>query len=176
MGASGVLIPHQPHHGSISLSFVHHHLSSTPPPPPLASSSPPTSPGDPITSPSPLLRDVGSLNIAPAPSQARMLPQPPLPFLKGCGRLSLARWRIRGGKKTKEWEAPLVSYKIRAMTFVVVRFRDPSPYPPTDASTLSLGRIDTPNRCLWGATRRQREEETMTMRKGKGTRVEGKGR
>jgi len=106
------------------------HLSSTPPPPPLASSSPPTSPGDPVTSPSPLLRDVGSVNIAPAPSQARMLPQPPLPFLKGCGQLSLARRRTRGGKKTKEWEAPLVSYKIRAMTFVVVRFRDPSPYPP----------------------------------------------
>jgi hypothetical protein len=58
--------------------------------------------GDPVTSPSPLLRDVGSVNIAPAPSQARMLLQPPLPFPKGCGQLGLAQWWNQEGKK---WEA-----------------------------------------------------------------------
>jgi len=52
-------------------------------------------------SPSPLLRDMGSSNIAPAPSEARMQLLPPLPFPKGCGWLGLARGRnggVRGAK------------------------------------------------------------------------------
>ena len=73
-----------------------------PPPPSLAPTPPPTSPGDPVTSPSPLLRDVGSVNIVTAPSQARMLPQPPLPFPEGCGRLTIARRRNRGRRKMRE--------------------------------------------------------------------------
>jgi hypothetical protein len=65
--------------------------------------------GDPVTSPSPLLRDVGSVNIAPAPSQARLLLLPPLPFPKGCGRLGLTQWWNREGRKTRrgpmKWDA-----------------------------------------------------------------------
>ena len=101
-----------------------------PPPPSLAPTPPPTSSGDPVTSPSPLLRDVGSVNIITAPSQARVLPQPPLPFPKGCGRLKLTRRRIRRGRKTREgpmkWGARVMGYEIRATTIVVVCFRHPS--------------------------------------------------
>ena len=39
-----------------------------------------------VRSPSPLLRDVGPTDNAPALSEARMPPHLPLPFPKGCGR------------------------------------------------------------------------------------------
>ena len=87
---SGALNRHQPHHGLI---FIRSASTSTSPPPlpplPLPST-PLRSPDHPVVSPSPLLRDVGSTSIATAPSQARMQSQQPLPFLKGCGRHSLA--------------------------------------------------------------------------------------
>ena len=80
-------------------------------------------------SPSPLLRDVGSTTNVSAPSQARMQPQPPLPFPKGCGRLSLTRRRIRGGRKTRKgpmkWGARVLGYETQTTTVVVVCFRHP---------------------------------------------------
>ena len=115
----------------LPLSFVHYHLATTTSALALL---PPTSPVDSAASPSPLLRDVGSSSTATAPSEARMQPEPPLPFLKGCGWLSIARWKIRGGRKTQGtyvMGGPVVSYEIRATTFVEVRFRHPSPYPPS---------------------------------------------
>jgi hypothetical protein len=78
-----------------SLIF-HHHLG------PPHHKSPATTPNNPTVSPSPLLRDVGSLTNATAPSEARMQPQPPLPFSKGCGRLRCARGRNRGRRNTGE--------------------------------------------------------------------------
>ena len=92
--------------------FVHHHLSSTSPPASTTFARVHTASivaWRPRHGPSPLLRDVSSVNIAPALSQARMLPQPPLPFPKGCGRLILARWRNRRGRMMRggpiKWEA-----------------------------------------------------------------------
>ena len=83
------------------LIFAH---SLLPPPPPLAlaPSTPLTSHINTATSPSPPLRDVGSIKIVSAPSQARLQPQPPLLFSKGCGPVSLAQRKIRGGRKTNE--------------------------------------------------------------------------
>jgi hypothetical protein len=79
-----------------SLSSFHHHLR------PPHHTSPPISPNNPATSPSPLVRDVGSIKTAAAPSQARTKPPPPLPFPKGCGRFTVARWRNRGLRSTRE--------------------------------------------------------------------------
>jgi len=61
-------------------SFFHHHFH----PPHLKL--PRTTPEHPPASPSPQLRDVGSFNTASAPSEARLQPQLPLLFPKGCGR------------------------------------------------------------------------------------------
>jgi len=115
----------------LPLSFIHHNLSTTAP---TLALSPQTSNINSAASPFPPLRDVGSINIALVPSQARIQSQPPLPFPKGCGRVSLARRRIRGGRKmqeTHEVGAQVVSSEIQAMTFVVVRFRYLSSYPLT---------------------------------------------
>ena len=78
-----------------SLSSFHHHLG------PPHHKSPATTPNNPTASPSPLLRDVGSPTNATAPSEARMQPQPPLPFPKGCGRLRFARRRKCGRRKAR---------------------------------------------------------------------------
>ena len=83
------------------LIFAHSLLPPQPPSSPLPLPlPPPASRVNPETNPSPLLRDVGSFNTPSAPSQARLQPNLPLPFPKGCGRVSFARQRIRGGKKT----------------------------------------------------------------------------
>ena len=71
------------------LMFAHSFFSPLPPPPSLLPSRPPTSPINPETSPSPLLRDVGSFKTASTPSEARSQVQLPLPFPKGCERLGL---------------------------------------------------------------------------------------
>jgi len=94
MGEIGALNSHQPHHGSFSvvLSFIHHHFFTTNLA--LDAANLAYHPGD---EPLPSMRDVGFVNTASAPSQARMSP---LPFPKGCGRLSHTRRRIRGGRKT----------------------------------------------------------------------------
>ena len=76
-------------------SFFHHHLR------PLHHKLPATTLKNPRASPSPLLRDVGSLNNASAPSEARLQPQPPLPFPKGCGRLGLAQGKKGGTTNAK---------------------------------------------------------------------------
>jgi len=58
----------------------------------------PTTPNDADTSLSPHLRDVGSSNTTSASSEARMKPQPPLPFPKECGLLLVAgrrNWGVR---------------------------------------------------------------------------------
>jgi len=75
-------------------SFYHHHH-----PPHLYS--PAATPNNPATSPSPLLRDVGSTLNPTASSQARMPTQPPLPFPKGCGQLRFAQRRNWGGRKAR---------------------------------------------------------------------------
>ena len=49
------------------------------------------------TSPSPLLRDVGSTNNTSAPSEVRIQLQLPLPFLKGCGLFIVTQGRNGGG-------------------------------------------------------------------------------
>jgi hypothetical protein len=72
-----------------SLSSFHHHLR------PPYHISPPTTPNHLATSPTPLLRDVGSANDIPTTSQAKTQPQPPLPFPKGCGRLIVVRRTLR---------------------------------------------------------------------------------
>jgi len=72
-----------------------HSLLPPPPPPSPSPSTPPTSHVNTATIPSPLMRDVGSFNTPSAPSQARLQPNLPLPFPKGCGRVSLARRRAR---------------------------------------------------------------------------------
>ena len=89
----------------------------------------------PSDEPFPLLRDVGIINTASAPSEARK-EQPPLPFPKGCGRVVLLD--DDPGREDEEgepmkWEASLVSYETRATTFVVVRFR----YPPSLSPSLT---------------------------------------
>jgi len=87
---------------AITVQFHSPSLTITSPPPPLPSlSPPPTSSVDPAASPSPQLRDVGFKNAATVPSQARMNPQPPLPFPKGCGQLMLARWRNQGARRAR---------------------------------------------------------------------------
>ena len=74
--------------------FYHHHHPCHP-------HLPATSLNHLAMSPSSLLSDVGLSNITPAPSEARMQPLLPLPFLKGCGQLGLAQGRneqVRGAK------------------------------------------------------------------------------
>jgi len=92
-----------------SLSSFHHHLG------PPHHKSPVTTPNNLTVSPSLLLRDVGSPTNATAPSEARMQPQPPLPFPKGCGRLIFAWCRNWGGRKTRggprKWEAQVVRHQ-----------------------------------------------------------------
>jgi len=86
-------------------------------------------PGD---EPLPSMRDVGSVDGASAPSQARMQPHLPLPFQRDVGGLvSLEGGSGEGGRRGGriKWNAPVVSYETRATTFVVVRFRHPSSNP-----------------------------------------------
>jgi len=95
----------------LPLSFAHHHLSTTTPALALL---PPTSPLDLAASPSPLLRDVGSTSTSTAPSQARMQPQPPLPFSRDVGAPS--RWMEELGREGQKvgpmkWEAHLVCHE-----------------------------------------------------------------
>ena len=96
----------------LPLSFAHHHLSTTTP---ALALSPPTPLVDLATSPSPLLRDVGLTSTSIAPSQARMQPQPPLPFSKGCGcSFSLDGGIGEGGAEPggpMKWEAHLVCHE-----------------------------------------------------------------
>ena len=60
-------------------SFFHHHLC------PPHHKSPPTTPKNPSASPSPLFRDVGSLNNVSAPSEARCSLSRPSPFERDVG-------------------------------------------------------------------------------------------
>jgi hypothetical protein len=60
-------------------SFFHHHLR------PPHHKSPPTTPKNPPASPSPLFRDVGSLNNVSAPSEARCSLSRPSPFERDVG-------------------------------------------------------------------------------------------
>jgi hypothetical protein len=79
-------------------------------------------------SPSPPLRDVGSINAVTAPSQARKLPQPPLPFPKGCGRLTVVRQRLpanrrdsgRMNKTTRRWANERDGDGVRMILFLYI--------------------------------------------------------
>jgi len=102
-----------------SLSSFHHHLG------PPHHKSPATTPNNPTVSPSLLLRDVGSPTNATAPSEARMQPQPPLPFQRDVGSLDslnagTGEGERRGG--TQEVGGPGGTSPKRATTLVVVRF------------------------------------------------------
>jgi len=144
MGEIGVLNTHQPHHSWSSLVlFLHHHLSTTT----LSPSTILASHANSSTSPSPLLRDVGSTTNATAPSQARMQPHPPLPFPKGCGRFNLARRRIWRGRTTKgggqEVRRPCGASRKWAMTNVIARFL---PSLPLRLTLTTLNPTDQPQR------------------------------
>ena len=123
-----------------------HHLSTPPSPSPSSSS---TTHVKSPTSPSPLLKDVGSTSTASAPSEARMQPQSPLPFPKGCGRLSLSRRRIRGRREMREahevgcpgGKSQNTSHDICRGSFSLSVFISPLLTP----LTLPPGRSDTPN-------------------------------
>ena len=84
------------------LIFIH---SLLPPPPTTTLPSPPLSklpisPVNPDTSPSPPLRDVGSIHITSASSEASVSPSPS-PFQRDVGGFTVVRQRIRGGGKTR---------------------------------------------------------------------------
>ena len=101
-----------------SRSLIHSPSSTTiSPPSPLPSPSPPpTPPIDLATSPSPLLRDVGSTNDA---SEATIQPQRPSPFPRDVARLIFTRRGDKGRsakelgmeKKRRNWEAHPVRHE-----------------------------------------------------------------
>ena len=126
-------------------SFIHHHLSTTTSALALSTQS---SNLDSAASLSPPLRDVGSIHIASVPSQARMLSQPPLPFPKGCGRHSLARRRIRGGRKTRgTHEVGCPNGELRNMSHDICRgsfSRSPLPNPSLTPLVLPPGPNEIP--------------------------------
>jgi hypothetical protein len=118
------------------LSFFHHHLHSH------HRHSPTTTPEHTATSPSPLLRDVGSTTNAPGCAERTAAAAAP-PLSKGMWAAQYRSTEELGMDKHEggpiEWEAPVVSYETRATTFVVARFRGNN---PTDQSTRRK-RIDT---------------------------------
>jgi len=81
--------------------FVHSLLPPPPPPSPLPShfntSNLTSQPGHKCL---PSVEGCG-LQHRLSSSEARMQPQPSLPFLKGCGRLSFIRQRIQGGRSKR---------------------------------------------------------------------------
>ena len=103
MGESGVLSRHQLHHGGFR-SFSPSSTTTSPPPPSLSSSpsTPPFSPINTVMSPSPLLRDVGSINSTSTPSEARLQSQLPLPSFEGCGWVSVVFGRNREWRRREK--------------------------------------------------------------------------
>jgi hypothetical protein len=115
-------------------------------------------------SPSPLLRDVGSVNVAPAPSQASLLLQLPLPFPKGCGQLGLAQWkRRRQGGHLWSGMPNMVSYEPQATMFVVVCFPPLSFFHPLNLPNPEATPPLQPNigERAWATQHRRTSDSTM---------------
>jgi hypothetical protein len=151
-------------------SFRHHHLHLR------HHHSPPTQPNRPVTSPSPLLRDVGSTVDNPVP-HARTQPASPLPFSKGCGRLIVVRRRNGGRRNMRGTQVggPHSTSRKRATTFVMARFF-PSLFDPTNElntkktpGTMTTGIPATTTTRTPGRTRTRMPATTTTRTPGRTT-------